>query len=253
MLSLGSASRPLAHDMRRVLRSLSSSFYDSQSGQRVNVPTGVQLHVGMSTVPIDRIPSALQHLLKPDRKKLIRGVASVMNPVVKDERGIAAVKNSGADEVCIAIHDMDAGLIAVKAATSLSLRPRALLEPALCIDPHELQLHAANLGDAGAEAIIVAVDTIDEDSLREIVDLACEVDLLGIPMRSRLGLRIKPSASALELATFAHKELELLHFVGCLAGKQAPKPSDLLSAVGVRRADADFGKLFLAEFVPDAA
>ena len=39
----------------------------------------------------------------------------------------------------------------------------------------------------------------------------------------------------------------------CLAGKANPKPSELLEALGVRKTDANFGKLFLAEFVPDAA
>ena len=49
------------------------------------------------------------------------------------------------------------------------------------------------------------------------------------------------------------EELGLLHFMACLANKQAPRPSELLKALGVARPDADYGKLMLAEHVPDAA
>jgi hypothetical protein len=41
--------------------------------------------------------------------------------------------------------------------------------------------------------------------------------------------------------------------MACLANKQAPRPSELLKALGVARPDADYGKLMLAEHVPDAA
>ena len=58
---------------------------------------------------------------------------------------------------------------------------------------------------------------------------------------------------ACELAKHAYEELGLLHFHACLAGRESARPSELLSALGVRRADANFGALFLAEHVPDAA
>ena len=38
-----------------------------------------------------------------------------------------------------------------------------------------------------------------------------------------------------------------------VAGKAAPRPSAVLQALGVRPPDANFGTLFLAEHVPDAA
>ena len=70
------------------------------------------------------------------------------------------------------------------------------------------------------------------------------------PVRTAL---VHPGPRALELAKFAHEELGLLHFMACLANKQAPRPSELLKALGVARPDADYGKLMLAEHVPDAA
>ena len=83
--------------------------------------------------------------------------------------------------------------------------------------------------------------------------MACEIDLLGVPMRHRLGLHTAPGPAALKLCEYAHTELELLHFMLCLAGKAAPRPSEILKALGLKPVDANFGSLYLAEFVPDAA
>ena len=83
--------------------------------------------------------------------------------------------------------------------------------------------------------------------------MACEIDLLGVPMRSRLGLRVAPAAGALKLVQFAYEELGLLHHVACLAGKHSPRPSEILKAAGLGPLDANFGPIFLAEFVPEAA
>lgn len=219
----------------------------------MTVPAGVQIHVGLSTVPVDRISSALQHLLKADRSTPVKGLASVMHPLALEERGVAAAAVGGS--VWCFVSDEAAGVATVQAASSQTLSTRVLLAPALCEDPHDVQLLAANLGDAGAETILLSVDAarLANDDLREMVDMACEVDLLGVPMRARLGLSIKPGASALGLASFAHSQCELLHFGTCLAGKAAPRPSELLQALGVKKPDFDFGKVALAEFVPDAA
>ena len=64
-------------------------------------------------------------------------------------------------------------------------------------------------------------------------------------------MKVTPGADALALAEFARDELGLQHFVACLAGEDAPPPSELLKSLGVQ--DADFGSLFLAEHVPVAA
>ena len=77
--------------------------------------------------------------------------------------------------------------------------------------------------------------------------------LLGVPMRARLGLRVAPAAGALKLVQFAYEELGLLHHVACLAGKHSPRPSEVLKAAGLGPLDANFGPIFLAEHVPEAA
>ena len=94
---------------------------------------------------------------------------------------------------------------------------------------------------------------MDTDELGELVSSACEVDLVGVPMASRLGLRVHPGPNALSLANLRTRSSALLHYMACLANKQAPRPSELLKALGVARPDADYGKLMLAEHVPDAA
>jgi len=204
-------------------------------------------------VALDRLGAALGHLLKQGQP--IKGLASVLHPVVNDAEGIVLDDHTS---ICVAVTaaDVDAGVAAVRAAVDGGLRAQAVMPLDICDDPHEVALHAANLGDAGAEAILLTVSAgVNREDLRELVDTTCEVDLVGVPMRSRLGLRITPTGgdAALELAQHAHSELSLLHFYGCIAGREAPRPSDLLAALGMRKSDFNFGSLVLAEHVPDAA
>ena len=238
-------------------RALSSTFYDSQSGRTVEVPTGPQIHVGMTTVPSDRINSALAHLLKDG--KPVRGIATVFTAVASDEGGVGALASSQLrhKDVCIeATGSLADAVEAVKAASRLGLAPRVLLPPSACADPHDVQLSAAECGDAGATAILLSVDArADTDTLREMAEMAGEIDLLDVPMRARLGLCVgaKPAPDALKLIKYAHAELDMQHFYACLAGVRAPKPTEVLRACGVKPADMASGPLMLAEFVPDAA
>jgi len=248
----GTASHSMMRGLQYTVRR-SSTFYDSQSGRTVTVPTSVQIHLGLTAVATDRVSSALRHLLSDG--KPVKGLASVLGTVVSDEAGVAAAAATGQSEVLITVADHHAGVAAMKAAGELSLRGRALLRHEICSDPYNVQITAAELADAGAEALLLTVgDGLDQDDLCEIIDMACEVDVLGAPMRSRLGLCIRPAgAEAVKLAQFAHKELELLHFYCCLGGKEASRPTELLTALGVKKPDMAYGALMLAEFVPDAA
>ena len=238
-----------------------STYYDSQSGRHVELPTGPQCHVGLEAVATDRVSAALAHLLKKDgSKQPARGLASVaQHAVVSDDRGVEALVNAGVvvcGGVWITVSDPAAGVAAVEAARAHDLRARALLLPTLCEDVHDLQLHAANLGDAGADAIVLSLhpSALGADGLREMVDAACEIDLVDVPMRARLGLRLtRAGGEALQLAKVAFDDLKLLHFYTCLGGKLGPRPSELLQALGVRPVNADFSSMFLGEHVPDAA
>lgn len=272
-LSTTFCNSPSGRNVNPLRRSLSSTaFYDSQSGRTVNLPTGIQCHIGLNAVAIDRQSSAMQHLLVPGVSDIhgksssgpVKGIASVLHPVAHDAESVAEILDSGRSApgiggVLVPVSNVEAGVGAITAAHDARLVARALLLPELCQEAFDVQLAAASLGDAGAQAIFVSVDgAMDVDDLREMVDLACEVDLLDVPMRSRLGLRIKVAAkndatAALKLAQHAHRDLELLHFYACLAGVEAPRPTELLPALGMKRPDFAFGKLCLAEHVPDAA
>ena len=254
---------------------LMSTSYDSQSGKTVTLPSGIQCHVDLSAVAVDRHSSALRHLVKDGQP--VPGLSSIMRAVADDEQAVEEAAQNQHSGVCVMVTSRKQGVAAVAAARSLDMRAWAVLKPALCSEPHDVQLNAAEIGDAGAEAILLSVDAgLDPEKLREMVrlnpspspntmpdpnpnsnpnqvDMACEIDLLGVPMRSRLGLRVAPAAGALKLVQFAYEELGLLHHVACLAGKHSPRPSEILKAAGLGPLDANFGPIFLAEFVPEAA
>ena len=244
--------RVIAQQPRRLL----ASFYDSQSGKHVDLPSGPQVHVGLEAVPTDRVSSALAHLLLKDGSgSPIKGLASISQRQLVATASDVETVDAKQTGIAITISDLAAGVAAVVAARERQLRPRAILDPALCGDAYAVQLNAAELGDAGAEAILLSPSAdASEDDLREMAEMACEIDLEGIPMRSRLGLCFtKLGAGQLPLAKFAYEELELLHFYTCLAGNRGPRPSELLQALGVRPVDARYGPMYLAEHVPDAA
>ena len=55
---------------------------------------------------------------------------------------------------------------------------------------YDVQSWVAELADAGCEAITLGVEPDgDEDDVEELITLCKELDVLGVPMRYRLGLR----------------------------------------------------------------
>ena len=235
-------------------RTLASSFYDSQSGRTVTVPTGPQCHLGLKNVPTDRISSALAHLLQDGQP--VKGLASVSTAVASDEQSVEAAASKGHSEICIEMRGRADAVAAVQAALRQNLVARVVLPKSACTDAHEVQLTAAELGDAGASAILLSLGaSADADDLRSLCEMACEIDLLDVPMIHRLGLCVepKPAPSAAKLVRYAHEELGMLHFYSCLAGVSAPRPTDVLKACGLKAPDMAMTKLMLAEHVPDAA
>lgn len=58
-----------------------------------------------------------------------------------------------------------------------------------------MQSWVAELADAGCEAITLGVEPGgDEDDVEELITLCKELDVLGVPMRYRLGLRFDRGA-----------------------------------------------------------
>ena len=60
---------------------------------------------------------------------------------------------------------------------------------------YDVQSWVAELADAGCEAITLGVEPGgDEDDVEELITLCKELDVLGVPMRYRLGLRFDRGA-----------------------------------------------------------
>ncbi|KAL1520154.1 hypothetical protein AB1Y20_023624 [Prymnesium parvum] len=229
-----------------------SSFYDSQSGRHVVVPTTLQCHLSLAALASDRVGSACRHLISPEGKP-VRGLASVAHAIAADADGAAAAIAAGHD-VYLDVRDVPQGLAAVRALVEGGRAARAILSPRLCEEAADAQLAAAELADAGAQVLFLPAGAgASEDALRESVESVVEVDVEGAPMGARVGLCVAPGTHAAPLMAFAHRELGVLHFMSCLAGTRAPRPSEVLAALGVAKSDAAYSSLFLAEHVPDAA
>jgi hypothetical protein len=210
----------------------------------------------MRTVPAVRVSSALAHLVKEDGMP-VKGIASIVQAAAEDAAGVASAAEAGKKTVVVEVGEMGEGIAAIQAARGCGLRTLALLREELiaksCFD---LKLHSAQLGDAGADAVLLSVkDSLSKDDLCNMAaGVLAAADVSGEqPIEGRLGLHVAPGGGALDLIRYAHNELRFLHFLSCLAGKHAPRPSEVLEALGTRRSDAAFGPIFLAEHVPDAA
>ena len=216
---------------------------------------GIRCHVSLEAVAVDRRGSALQHLLKDGSP--VRGIASVLTATATDADGVRAAHSNGHTEVCVVASDRTSALGAVTAASELGLQARAMLPHQLTHETEGLARTIADLTAAGPlEAILMSVDAgSDVSMLRDVIDTACDTSPIGASMRSRIGLGVRPGSggSDLRLVKACYHELELRHFLSCLAGKDAARPSNLLQALRVRPVDAAMGSLFLAEHVPDAA
>jgi len=101
---------------------------------------------------------------------------------------------------------------------------------------------ADHLSSTGAAAVVFTVQEGTEPSLLRSCLHACAA-IRGAGCRRR-----RPGAARRR----SRRGRDRLCLV-LVAGKAAPRPSAVLQALGVRPPDANFGTLFLAEHVPNAA
>lgn len=205
----------------------------------------VHCHIDLSVVAHERMSSCLRHLVKGG--KPVAGVASVFWLVAADEPGVRDAAQAGVSTVCVAVEEAGAGAAAVAAARQLSLRPIAMLSPDLGAEPGRCADVAAVIGRAGAEAVILPVGTGAGDfQVRALLAPASRY----AELHPLLGVRLPPGGA--RLAPLARDEFGVRHFWTCVGGRSAPRPSELLKALGVGPPDVNLGALFLAEHVPDA-
>lgn len=102
-------------------------------------------------------------------------------------------------------------------------------------DIYDVQSWVAELADAGCEAIVLGVEPDgDEDDIEEVITLCKELDVLGVPMRYRLGLRFDRSVDDSLLLGMCEQALDsgVMRFDTCARGHAAVLPSLLLAALG---------------------
>ena len=213
----------------------------------------LRCHIDLRSVAAARRSSCLRHLVK--RGKPIAGVASILQLTVTDEASAAfaaeAVGEPGLG-VCVPV-EVDAwthGEAAVTAAVRRHMHchlKRSKRKKKKTKDSSAAVEAAAaaadHLSSAGAAAVVFTVQEGTEPSLLR----SCLQQVRARPF----GVRVAAGADPALLV--AARDEGATDFVSCLAGKAAPRPSAVLQALGVRPPDANFGTLFLAEHVPDAA
>eukprot|EP00967_Tisochrysis_lutea_P132168 scaffold230487_cov31-Tisochrysis_lutea.AAC.1 len=207
----------------------------------------VHCHVDVSVVAKERLSSCLRHLIK--RGAPIPGLTTIFAKVIRDEAGLRQANEPGTGAVCVSVESIESGVAVVKAAHDLSLRPVALLGGPLSGDGDAIAEAVRMLQQAGAESVIVPLE-MDADAahMRDILSAVCDRE----EHKSALGLRLASSPGGLALARMAREELGVRHFLSCIAGKSAPRPSDLFKSLGMGPPSVNTGALFLAEHVPDA-
>mmetsp|Transcript_22398 Transcript_22398/g.73097 ORF Transcript_22398/g.73097 Transcript_22398/m.73097 type:complete len:211 (+) Transcript_22398:185-817(+) len=209
----------------------------------------LRCHIDLRSVAAARRSSCLRHLVK--RGKPIAGVASILQHTVTDEASAACAAEAVGEPglgVCVPV-EVDAwthGEAAITAAMRHALPP-PLAELPLAVESSAAVEAAAaaadHLSSTGAAAVVFTVQEGTEPSLLR----SCLQQVRARPF----GVRIAAGADPALLV--AARDEGATDFVSCLAGKAAPRPSAVLQALGVRPPDANFGTLFLAEHVPDAA
>ena len=132
----------------------------------------------------------------------------MVRSIVTKDADVHAAPDDVFSSVCIQVSDTAQGVEAVRAAKEQIAGPSlALLQPELCSNPFDVQLACAELGDAGADAILLTMngETGQEDILREMVDMACEIDLLEYRCVTGSSPRCIRSGSAQALHVRAHR------------------------------------------------
>ncbi|OQR99777.1 hypothetical protein THRCLA_21790 [Thraustotheca clavata] len=211
--------------LKRFQRGLSTktSYYDSQSGQHVEYTNAIQIHaLGDENSPTIEglasltIPSAIKmHELLPK------------NILVSSEDTSHGF-NIALDVSCTADRATWDAIIAKSAkAVELKKQVKITLLDALDASPYDVQLLGSLLADAGVNILTLSTGiSTDTDALEEVYEALTWSDVVGLPMKQRVGLRTAPE-EAQELLEFAATTLEIKHYDVCFKGNLAPTPAEL--------------------------
>ena len=215
-------------------RSLSDGYYDSQSGVFVSTTAALRLIEHSARGPIEGL-----ECVAPASEDVAGRIARVAaaDDVAK-ATGASAVRYDGS------IGDRSTALAVAKAAANAGLPADFGFSDASADIDHVLaELVVGELADAGGRAFLFTVgkdDVDDDDDVRELWDAIGAVDVVGTPMKKRLGL-MTSEVDARDLVSLADS-LGSNIFDVCARGHGRTATRDLLDALGERH-NVDVGAL----------
>jgi hypothetical protein len=191
----------MARVVRASLRNFSTSvFHDSQAGltlTRVD-PRSLRLHE-LSSLNISSPHLQLLARVRPSSCEIdpARAAGPIKNVSVAAQlQRTIALRAAGCDEGIVTVDPSAEGVrtssAAIKSLTDAKLRARVEISNAWSLDSNSLEDVVARLADAGAHSITLIDDDAegaDEDSIREAVERAFNLDVAGDPLMERLGVR----------------------------------------------------------------
>ena len=217
---------------RRFLRatnrrfSSAEGYYDSQSGTFIS--TTKTLRIFEHSASAHAGSGALVVVAPADRSSgRIARVVTVEDVDVARAAGAVGVRYD------CAVDDRGAALdVAAAAAAGLSCDV-GFADAAADVDHVSAELVVGELCDAGARALLFPVgddDLDDDDDLRELFSVLGGVDVVGAPVRQRLGF----SATATDVAALVElaESLAVTQFDASATGARRPATAALLAALG---------------------
>jgi hypothetical protein len=210
---------------RRV--SSAEGYYDSQSGTFISTTKTLRIfehsasaHAGSGALvvvaPADRSSGRVARVVTVEDVDVARaaGAVGVRYDCAVDDRGAA----------------LDVAAAAAAAGLSCDV---GFADAAADVDHVSAELVVGELCDAGARALLFPVgddDLDDDDDLRELFSVLGGVDVVGAPVRQRLGF----SATATDVAALVElaESLEVTQFDASATGAARPATAALLAALG---------------------
>ncbi|KAJ1448353.1 hypothetical protein M885DRAFT_574432 [Pelagophyceae sp. CCMP2097] len=201
-------------------RLLSGAVYDSQSGMWRDLDPPLRLYE--LTPRKKAAPNEIIHARRTRWFRVPDGASIRLAPAISHDATLA----TRGDALALA-----------KKAHDLGIPQHVVVTDAFDADGVEMQQLIAELADLDVRSIMLCTSpTTTHDDMEELVDLLGEVDVSGLTMRQRLGLRLDASADVGAAVDFAAKALKIKQFDCDAVARRAPATADLIDALTAQRA-----------------
>ena len=234
-----------------------STVYDSQSGMQVQLSASrLALHELVAAADgDDALSSALLHAGLASVQSLAPAAALSSDAVVEvlpsafsaGDDAVAAASQGGATvSISLPCDDIDRaielGESAAAACIGANASCRVNLMGAFNADPYDVQHVAAKVCDAGAAEIVLVDDgeagPLNKFDVESLIEALIWVDVVGTPMKLRIGVRGVAGDEGVKLAELAVL-LGVTRIDVCAAGNAAPKTADVIAALDALAAEGE--------------